>query len=164
MKILLLFIVLNVSPIISQEIEECVFDQTTQTDEFIKKKGEFKKYEWNKETKTATVKLESGNVLRIFRGGCVHFGMSGELEILDNVVDLSDTKYWLEKALWISEKVFEDSDNQFLNNQLTSEHYSLQSDSNSFYIFIPHKYYDEFSIAVRKENGKVFLYVGYYFS
>ena len=164
MKILILFIFLNISTVFSQQDEECVFDRNTQTDEFIRKKGEFTEYEWDNETKTATVILESGNILRAYRGGCAHFGMSVELEILNSTVDLNETKYWLKKALWVSDKVFDDSDNQFLKNQLTSENYTLESDSDSFYIFIPHEYYDEFSIAVRKENGKIFLYVGYYFS
>ena len=164
MKILLLFIFLNVGCLIAQQDEECVFDQSTQTDEFIKQKGVFKVYEWDNERKEATIQLENGNILRASRGGCVHFGMSGELEILNNMVEINETSYWLESALWIAKNVFDDADIKFLEHQISNENYSLESDSESIYIFIPHDYYDEFSIAVRKENGKTFLYVGYYFS
>ena len=160
--ILLLFVT---NSILSQEIEKCVFDRTTQTDNFIKKKGKFKDYDWDNENKTATIKLESGEILKLFRGGCVHFGMSGELFTDFNSSKINDLSFWLDKALWIAKNVFDNKDYEHLKKQLTKKDYYFDGDEKSFYIFIPHEIYDEFSISVRTEDdGKVVLYVGYYFS
>ncbi|WP_339624621.1 hypothetical protein [uncultured Winogradskyella sp.] len=38
-------------------LEECIFDQATQTDEFLKEIDELEGYVWNTETKTAEITL-----------------------------------------------------------------------------------------------------------
>ena len=141
-----------------------MFNRTTQTDEFIRKKGKFTDYEWDNEHKTATIKLENGEILKAFRGGCVHFGMSGELFTNFDSTKIKDLDFWLDRALWISKNIFDFKDYEYLKEQLAKKDYHLESNGNSFYIFIPHKIYDEFSISVRIEEGKAVLYVGYYFS
>jgi hypothetical protein len=74
--ILLLFIP---AFLFSQEDEECTFDQNTQTDKFIKSIPEFSNYKWDNEKKEAIINLKNGSILIARRGGCVHFGVSGEL-------------------------------------------------------------------------------------
>lgn len=163
-KIYLVLLFLITNSILSQEIEECVFDRTTQTDDFIKTKGIFTDYEWDIENKTATIKLDNGDILNAFRGGCVHFGMSGELFTNKDSSTIDNLDFWLAKAKWIAKNLFENKDYEYLKDQLANNDYYFERGENSFYIFIPHDFYDEFSIAVRMENGKAVLYVGYYFT
>jgi hypothetical protein len=163
-KIHLILFMLITNSIICQEIEECVFDRTTQTDEFIIKKGKFTEYKWDNENKTATIKLENGETLKAFRGGCVHFGMSGEIFTEFDSSKINDLDFWLNKALWISKNLFDNKDYEYLKDKLTKKDYHQERDENSIYIFIPHEIYDEFSISVRMEDEKAVLYVGYYFS
>jgi len=163
-KIHLILFILISNLINCQEIEECVFDKTTQTDEFIRNKTKFTEYEWDNENKTATIKLENGETLKIFRGGCIHFGMSGELFTNFNSSKINDLDFWLDKSLWVSKNIFDNKDYEYLKEQLAKKDYHLERNENSVYIFIPHEIYDEFSISVRMEGGKAVLYVGYYFS
>ena len=164
MKILITIIILTAIPLFAQQDEECIFDQSTQTDEFIKTKGVFSNYVWDNDKKEATIVLDNGDVLKARRGGCVHFGMSGELESSDTSVELTDINYWFEKAMWIAQNILDQSDAEHLKNQISKKQYTLLSENDSIYVVIPHDSYDEFSISVRKEKGKVFVYVGYYFS
>lgn len=143
--------------------EGCVFDQSKQTDDFIKDKGVFSEYVWDKDKKKATIRLNNGNILKAFRCGCMHFGMYGEPE-LKNDVDLFDLNYRFDKAVWIARNLFDETDAEYLEHQITRENYFAQSDADSIYIFIPHETNDEYMVSVRIENGSVFLYVGYYFS
>lgn len=162
MRIAFLLVLLSVSFTFAQA-EECIFDLSTQTDDFLKEKGVFKDYTWDDDKKVATIILESGDILKAQRGGCVHFAMSGELILNGSVSSIENMDYWLEKATWIAKNLFSKADSEHLENQLATKEYQAHTDSDSMYIFIPHESYIEYSIAVRKENGATYVYVGYYF-
>lgn len=162
MRIAFILTLISVSFAFAQE-EECIFDLSTQTDDFLKEKGVFKDYTWDDDKKEATIILDSGDILKAHRGGCVHFGMSGELILKDSVTSIENMDYWLDKATWIAKSLFNEADSEHLKNQLSTKGYQAETDSDSIYIFIPHESYIEYSISVRKENGATYVYVGYYF-
>ena len=147
----------------SQSEEECVFDLETQTDEFVKDIPEFSNYVWNNDRKEATIKLKDGNILIAHRGGCVHFGISGELHLKGNEISINDFDYWFEKVKWIGKRLFNDSDYEILVKSLENKTYTDMSDNRGIYIVIPHKTYNEFLISIKTEEKSKVLYVGYYF-
>jgi hypothetical protein len=163
MRITLLLVLFSITPVLAQE-GECVFDQSTQTDDFIKDKGVFTDYVWDADKKEATIRLDDGNILKAYRGGCMHFGMSGELEIKNTDVELFELSYWFDKAVWIARNLFDETDAEYLETQIARENYLAHTDIDSIYIIIPHETYDEFTVSVHIKDGSVFLYVGYYFS
>jgi hypothetical protein len=94
--------------------DDCIFDQATQTDEFIKDIEEFKNYSWDDKTKEATIILENGDTLIAQRGGCNHFGISGLLIEKRGVEEPLDQNYIFEKGLWIAQRLFHLTDFQEL--------------------------------------------------
>ncbi len=158
-----LFAILLLAPLLAfaQEDEECIFDQTTQTDEFVKSIPEFSKYSWNNETKEATITLPNNDTLIAQRGGCYHFGISGTL-ITNDPTDFNDFDHWFIRSLWIAKRLFSENDFRTLKNIIEKKAYSMP-DGNSSYVLFPHEYYSEFAMTLKMNNGKVELYIGYYF-
>lgn len=163
-KYRIIIILLLTNHLFSQNDEECTFDLKTQTDEFVKTVPEFSDYSWDDIRKEATIKLENGNILVAHRGGCVHFGISGELYLKgDDGISLQDLDYLFREAKWIGKRLFSDSDYKLLRESINNKTYADLSDESGTYILIPHKTYNEFSILVRTEGKSKVLYVGYYF-
>jgi hypothetical protein len=50
-------------------LDDCFFDQTTQTDEFLAEIPEFSDYIWDNVQKVATILLDDGDTLKVKRGG-----------------------------------------------------------------------------------------------
>lgn len=90
----------------SLESDDCIFDQQTQTDEFLRNIIELSGYYWDKESKTASIILENGDSLLITRGGCYHFGVTAEFRLRNDTTDYSDWTKVYDKVLWIA-KVLE---------------------------------------------------------
>lgn len=146
---------------LAQEEEECIFDKSTQTDEFIRDIPEFANCTWNDNTKEATITLANGDTLIAHRGGCVHFGISGTL-ITDDTTDFNNLDYWFNKSLWIGERIFSEKDLETIKKSIRDKTYAMPYETNS-YIFFPHQAYSEFAMTLKKEKGKVELYIGYWF-
>jgi len=146
----------------SQE-EECLFDQNTQTDEFVKSVSEFKEYTWDDGLKEATIQLKNGHTLVAHRGGCLHFGISGTLYMKGSNPNSQDLEYWLDEAKWIAKKLFSDSDYKVLKESIDNHTFKNVSDQSGTYILIPHKTYDEFLITIRTVKETKVLYIGYFF-
>jgi hypothetical protein len=100
-----------------EEIDDCIFDQSTQTDEFLKGIQELKNYKWDSDLKTATVILENKDTLFIKRGGCNHFGVSAEFRIVNDTADYSKWSNVFEKVIWIANVL----DNEFANDSIIKE-------------------------------------------
>jgi hypothetical protein len=66
----------NSTKIITSQ-NDCVFDLKTQTDKFISDVPEFSNYTWDDYTKTAIITLKNGEELKVIKGGCNHFEVSG---------------------------------------------------------------------------------------
>ncbi|NMM47683.1 hypothetical protein [Marinigracilibium pacificum] len=88
-----------------EQIEEsdCIFDQSNQTDEFLKDIDALADYSWNSKTKTATIIMDLNDTLLIKRGGCDHFGVSAEFRIQNKQIDYNDWNNVFIKVLWIAE-------------------------------------------------------------
>jgi hypothetical protein len=89
--------------------EDCIFDQATQTDEFLKGIPELENYSWNQETKTATIVFPNQDTLLVQRGGCDHFGVSAEFILRNDPADFRNWDNVFDKVLWIAEIL----DNEF---------------------------------------------------
>ncbi|MEJ8802713.1 hypothetical protein [Pontibacter sp. H249] len=86
----------------SPESEECIFDQATQTDEFLKEIKELRGYKWDYSSRTATYILETGDTLLLTRGGCYHFTVSAEFRLRNDKTDYSNWSNVYQKSLWIA--------------------------------------------------------------
>ncbi len=112
----------------SESMDDCIFDQNTQTDEFLKGIKELQDYKWDSVSKTATVTLDNGDTLLIKRGGCNSFGVSAEFKIIKDTTDYSNWNNVFKKILWISkvldtEFAFEKIKDEIDSNKISIESY-----------------------------------------
>ncbi|MFD2245408.1 hypothetical protein [Pontibacter ruber] len=99
------------------EAEDCIFDQATQTDEFLRVVAALKGYKWNQETRTASFLLPQGDTLLISRGGCEHFTVSVEFRLRNDKTDYTKWSNVFSKALWIAKVL----DHEFNYEELKSD-------------------------------------------
>ncbi|EPR71061.1 hypothetical protein ADICYQ_0652 [Cyclobacterium qasimii M12-11B] len=143
--------------------DDCIFDLTTQSDEFIQHIPEFKNYTWNDSTKTATILLQNGDTLYAQRGGCYHFGISGKLVKLNDDHSIDNIDHWLGEAKWISKRILDDSDYQELEQMIVSKNYDLDLDNDRIYIAFKGHNYSEWYLTVERLHGNTIIDTGYYF-
>jgi len=105
---------------------DCIFNQETQTDDFLKGIKIFKNYKWDNKAKTAKIKLENGDSIIIFRGGCVHFGVSAKMKIKKSTIDFSDWENVNTKVLWIAKILQNEFNYKMLKAELDSSNYEIE--------------------------------------
>ncbi|MBA9079885.1 MULTISPECIES: hypothetical protein [Rufibacter] len=111
----------NETPAEEEAPEECVFDQETQTDEFLKDVEELKGYKWDYGKRTATFLLETGDTLQIYRGGCSHFVVEAEFRLRNDKTDYSNWGNVYKKALWIAKVLDNEFDYKALKKDIDSK-------------------------------------------
>lgn len=110
-----------------EEVPECIFDQKTQNDDFLKGKKELKGYTWDDKTKTATLKLSDTETIEIYRGGCDYF-IHGAKFIVPKSISLDNDKdAIMKKKLWISELIFDKEGFELIKNNIENKKYTSES-------------------------------------
>lgn len=104
---------------------DCVFDLTTQNDDFLKGIDALKEYSWDQETKTASLRLSKTEVLEIYRGGCDHFSLKATFTVPKKITLEKNQKYIFDKILWISQLVYHNSEYELIESTLTEEKYAI---------------------------------------
>jgi len=163
MKIFYVLLLLTYSQVYSQD--DCIFDQSTQTDEFIKDIKEFHNYTWDDLKKEGTIILDNGDTLIATRGGCDHFGISGTLIQLTSELKTMDQKFIFEKGLWMAERLFDNKDFQQLKILIKNEDYRIeQYDDQRFFLYFNHEYFSEYYLLGKWYDGILKIEIGYYYS
>ena len=103
-KLILLLLIL---PLITYAQDDCIFDQKTQTDKFLKDNASFNSYTWDQKTKTATIPLEGGDTLLVYRGGCMHFSVIATFISHNSTIDYNDWEEVYKIAYWIASELDE---------------------------------------------------------
>ncbi|MFD0837134.1 hypothetical protein ACFQ0I_15250 [Mariniflexile aquimaris] len=145
--------------------EDCVFDQETQTDQFLKGIKELENYVWDSDTKTAEIVLNDHWGLTIKRGGCNHFEMSASF-IYDRILDLEkeeDKQIIFNQILWIS-SLLEDFDGNALKDVINKGKVSITKEDNfNFYVnFMDERLYELYFMNFNNEKVTTFA-IGYYY-
>ncbi|RIJ42554.1 hypothetical protein [Pontibacter oryzae] len=104
-----------------ESMDDCIFDQETQTDEFLKNVSELNNYSWDNDKRTATVILETGDTLLIYRGGCNHFSVAAEFRFRKDKTDYSRWSNVYEKVLWIANLLDKEFDYNELKQAINSK-------------------------------------------
>lgn len=123
MKILIAIIILII-PTHSFCQDDCIFDQKTQNDDFLKGNLAFKNYSWDTETKTATIPLEDGDTLEIYRGGCMHFSVIATFVTHRSIVDYNDWEEVYKIVYWIAQSL-EEFDYELLKKAINEKDFFI---------------------------------------
>ena len=67
----------------NRQNQDCIFDQSIQTDVFLKGIKELEGYTWYDDSKSAEIVLNDHWSLTITRGGCDHFLLSAEFFMIE---------------------------------------------------------------------------------
>ena len=145
------------------EPSDCIFDQSTQNDAFLKGIAELSNYTWNADKHTATILLSNTDTLYISRGGCYDFGVSAEFSLMDVNESYSDFEKAKEKVLWVTSLLKEDFDHDLLVKAFENKAYSTAE-------FIPDVYsFDDEMLASRnysmvndRKNNRARIVISWY--
>lgn len=140
--------------------DECIFDQATQTDDFLVGIKEFENYSWDSISKTATIILDNSDTIFVSRGGCDSFGVSAELVLYNNTIDFSDWTNVNQKILWISDVLSSEFAYEEIKNQIDSSKQIIDNDYGYFSSeFLQDNNYE---FGRRIEKDKVVISLSYY--
>lgn len=144
--------------------EDCVFDQETQTDEFLKGIKELENYVWDSESKTAEIVLNDHWGLTIKRGGCNHFEMSASF-LYDRVLDFEkDKKQIFDNIIWIT-SLLKDFDAEIIKESINNDKIVITKDDKfNYHInFMDVKLYELYFMNFNNDEVTTFD-IGYYYN
>jgi hypothetical protein len=163
-RVLLLSTIFFIAIIQGFSQDDCIFDQTTQTDEFLKGISELENYIWNQETKTATIVFPNQDTLLLKRGGCDHFGVSAEFILRNDTTDFRNWDNVIDKALWIARVLNDEFAFERLENELKSKQWEVQVINSDDLIFFNDAYLqaDHYELARSIEKNLTRIILSFY--
>lgn len=140
--------------------DDCIFDQATQTDEFLHGISELENYSWDAEQKVATIPLNTSDTLLIRRGGCYHFGVSAEFILYRRSIDYSKWENVFERVLWISKLLESEFAYEDIKEEIENSKIRIEEDNVSF----QSEYLGDnnYSLYRKIEEGKTVIELSYY--
>lgn len=143
---------------------DCVFDQNTQTDEFLRNIPELKPYEWDQNSQTATVILDTRDTLFITRGGCAHFGVSAEFRLKNDKANYSDWNEVYKKILWIAELLKSEFMLDDIKNAINTDQIAIEKYDNIEVVYFNDEYLrdNHYEIMRKVEVDETVLSLSYY--
>ena len=145
-----------------KQSQDCIFDQATQTDEFLKGIKEFEGYVWDTETKTAEIVLNDHWSLTIKRGGCDHFAVNSDF-IYDKPLNFEENKKSiLDKIIWIS-NLIEDYDEKIIEEAILNERIDIEIEDNKRHIhFLDERLYEYYYMNFYSDDESSYIHLSYF--
>lgn len=120
---------------IKEQVEiDCIFDQKSQTDEFLRGIPQLAGYEWDSAQKLATIVLDTEDTLLVRRGGCNHFGVSAKFILRNDTTDYSKWDNVFERVLWISNLLDSEFYHEKIKQTLDSSQYEIKWGNSVFFL------------------------------
>ena len=143
--------------------EACIFDQSTQTDAFLKGIKGLDNYTWDDESNSAEIVLNDHWFLTITRGGCDHFLLSAEF-LYDRNLEFEDNKKEIfEKIIWITSLLNEEFEYETIKKCIEEDKMTFTETTSGFYgNFMDSKIYEMYTFDYRKEKGNTVFGISYY--
>lgn len=144
--------------------QDCIFDQSTQTDEFLKGIKELENYQWDSETKTAKIVLNDHWSLTIKRGGCDYFEMSATF-FHERILDIEkDKKQIFDSIIWIT-SLLEDFDGKDIKRVIDEGKVTItkRDEFNYHANFMDEELYELYYFNFSNKNVTTFN-IGYYYN
>ena len=138
--------------------QDCIFDQTTQTDEFLKNIEELKDYVWFDDEKKAEIILNDHWTLAIKRGGCDHFELSAEF-FYERPLDFkTNKKLVFDNIIWIT-NLLNEFDGDIIKECLEKEKYSIteENENNLFINFLDERIYESYFMSYKSDTTTTFI-------
>ncbi|MFD0963964.1 hypothetical protein [Pseudofulvibacter geojedonensis] len=140
----------------------CIFDQSTQTDDFLKGIEELKGYVWDNNSKTAIKELSEDKVISIYREGCDELFLETTI-ILNNKNEFSN-ELINQNIIKIAKLFPNEYEEALVKDCLNTNCLSITKESPSNYYgnFMRYELYELLTVYVRIENNKIHITLGTY--
>ncbi|WP_299765007.1 hypothetical protein [uncultured Dokdonia sp.] len=142
--------------------QDCIFDQATQTDEFLKGIKELENYVWDDESKTAEIILNDHWGLGLTRGGCDHFTVQADF-VYDRVIDFEEKKDFIfQQVIWISDLI-KDFDGEIIRECIENGRISIEVEDNKRHIhFMDQRLYESYYMSFSVLENISYIHLSYY--
>lgn len=146
-----------------ENLSGCIFDIDNQTDDFLKGIDLFKGYVWDDEEKTATLKLESGEVVKIHKGGCDYFSVSTTIEVIGDMKSFT-MEHFIKHFHNIASKLPKDFKYDDVKKELLTKNYSVENydRSTSWYFNDEYLQMSNYYFSLEQIDNKVHFSFGWY--
>lgn len=162
LSFILFIIIISNNVVFSQNTlnnnQDCIFDQTTQNDEFLKGVEELKDYVWFDDEKKAEIILNDHWGLTIKRGGCDHFELSAEF-FYERPLDFkTNKKLVFDNIIWIT-NLLDEFDGDIIKDCFDKEKYSItEENENKFFInFLDERIYESYVMSYKSDTTTTFV-------
>jgi hypothetical protein len=150
------------NPGLKKNIEEdCIFDQTTQSDEFLKGIKELENYRWDSKTKTAEIVLNDHWGLSLHRGGCNHFSVIADF-IYDKSIDFEENQDMIfDNIIWIS-NLLDDFDGEIIKEAIDNAKVKIEIEDNKRHIyFMDERIYESYYMSFYSIEDASYIHLAY---
>jgi hypothetical protein len=146
--------------------EECVFDASSITDDFLKENDEIQAYHWSDDTKTAAVLLKTGEYVFIKKWACIHYGMEAKKITMFPSVEQESIAYWQKDLLSFGQQFLCQGDFELYKSTLEKTNWAQGREklliNEKYEINIPHEAYPEFFVMLERREDMVVVTLYYY--
>ena len=147
----------------NRQNQDCIFDQSIQTDVFLKGIKELEGYTWDDDSKSAEIVLNDHWSLTITRGGCDHFLLSAEFFYDRNLEFEDNKKVIFEKIIWITSLLKEEFEFESIKSCIEEDKLTFTETDNGFFgNFMDSKIYEMYTFDYRKEKETTVFGISYY--
>eukprot|EP01132_Coremiostelium_polycephalum_P000053 gene53-77_t len=128
--------------------DECVFDASSITDDFLKQNKNIQSYIWSAKDKQAHILLKNGDYVFVAKWACSHYGMKATKISMLSRVEEANTKYWQKDMLSFGEQFLWTGDFEAFKSVVEKTDWTKGGEnlyvSDKYKIDIPHWSYPEY--------------------
>lgn len=146
---------------ISKAQNDCVYDDSIITDDFLKASKQIEFYKWNESEKEGTAILSDGITLNVKKWACNHIGTSANMMIIKEQFNIDSWKKYIKQLATI---VCNQRERQIIENKLMSisSFETINEKNCKKEIDISNERYPEFYISIYNLEDTIVLSIFYY--
>lgn len=150
----------------SAQQEECIFDESSITDDFLRNNSEIQSYKWFDDIKVATVFMKTGEYVFIKKWACMSYGTEAK-KIIMFPAEIDESIYiWRDNLLLFGRQFLSESDYQYYERVIKTTTWAKGKEilgiNSKYEIDIPHDNYPEFYASIERKREMVILKFYYY--
>lgn len=141
--------------------DDCAFDLSTQTMEFLDSIQSFSSFMWIDSITTAAGLIGQDSIL-VQRGGCVHYNYYTTLIRQNDTTEIIDTDYWFGQVLEVTH-LLPHFENETIQELYAQEKFQIEFYTGQTYITFQQNDYCAMNLWIeRNEDGLTQVSLGYY--
>ena len=146
--------------------DECVFDSSSITEDFLKQNKAIQAYNWSDNTKTATVLMKTGEYVFVKKWACISYGMEVKKITMFPSAGQESISYWQKDLISFGQQFLGKADFEVYKSVIEKAHWAQGVKklmiNDKYEIHIPHDTYPEFFAMLERREDMVVVTLYYY--